>query len=324
IENLRRVGVVIRHEPAAPGAPASQTAGPLATAAPLSRADLPRLDGAIRTLYRVTERATADRSWMAAAAAETGWPLDQPPETLAHAAVIDAAGRWVLCRMMPGGVHTNRDCADITESDLDLRHKAQLLELRDHLCRPFFGHVLATDPPANLRFRRFLEGVLGDLAPAGAAVPPAEAGCTPLPAAPAAAAGPPDRPSPAPFCPALAECLGAAVELVAIAPPAPAAEHNRAAAEEERLRVAERRARDLGGRLGELKAHPETRAWAHLPPYQFAERVAGIVASAPRGPWRERWAAARGQLAGVPLPDAATRDDWFRQITARGEWMDPL
>jgi hypothetical protein len=124
-----------------------------------------------------------------------------------------------------------------------------------------------------------------------------------------------------PTGPDLAACLGDALRLVALAPAARCAEHNQAAAEEDRLPVVEDLARDLGDRFAKLRKNPDARNWAQLKPFQFVERVAAVVESVADGPWRERWSAIREQLAPIQLPDDAAGQDWYRQIVEREDWL---
>jgi hypothetical protein len=123
--------------------------------------------------------------------------------------------------------------------------------------------------------------------------------------------------------PDLNRCLCDALQLVLLAPPARAAEHNRAAAEEGCPPVVEDLARDLGDRFARLKKNPDVQNWAHMQPYQFVDRVVAVLESVRDGPSRERWSTIRGQLASIQSPDDATRHGWFRQLDEHEVWLDP-
>lgn len=131
----------------------------------LSRADLPRINSAIRDLYRAVElnpEATPP-DWWAEYPAKCFHPAEPwgPPT---KARLIYAARDWVLAHLMPGpdGWHTRRDCPEITNSRLDVKTQAVLLELRDEL-NGFAVHGLAMSPVDAVRGLRYLEEVLDEL-----------------------------------------------------------------------------------------------------------------------------------------------------------------
>src|SRR5438034_933221 len=64
-------------------------------------------------------------------------------ETLHYPGLIRAAGVEVLNRLMPPYHHMRRNCPEIDDSELDLRQKAMLYDLRNELL------VLAHDGAAN-------------------------------------------------------------------------------------------------------------------------------------------------------------------------------
>jgi hypothetical protein len=131
----------------------------------LSRVDLPLLAEAIRILYRVLERADADRSWMPDAAKETAWDLYAEPERMERVAVIDLAARLVLYRMMPSGVYQGSECPDITESNIDEKLRSLLLDLRGDLQNSFFAHRCATELSLALQVRVGLDDLLREWLP---------------------------------------------------------------------------------------------------------------------------------------------------------------
>jgi hypothetical protein len=136
---------------------------------PISRLDLPGIVESIRVLYRTIEQPPA-APWRPPA-----WLIDQYRKTTAgeealrdykeswvvregHYWLIDEAARFVLDRLTPPFRHFSDDCREINDSELDLSHKAALLELRRKLMH--LGWKQVGNRSARLETLHYLGSVL--------------------------------------------------------------------------------------------------------------------------------------------------------------------
>lgn len=118
---------------------------------PVSRRDLPSIRSAIESLYRILE--DCDRQ-------QKRW-RDSPDTEPRPADGIESAIQDVLRAIMPSGVTESRDCPDIAESELDLEHRAALLDLRERMIGPFSAaSELANESAGRVKMLHFLEGVI--------------------------------------------------------------------------------------------------------------------------------------------------------------------
>jgi hypothetical protein len=120
----------------------------------LSRQDLPHIIKAVQQLYRVVE-SPPEKDWQA-----PPWLIDRykrftcggealsSKEAPSQVWLISQASGEVLDRLTPPIHHHRPDCPEITESQLDQRHKATLIELRSILGR--FPLSLQTDAAGNV------------------------------------------------------------------------------------------------------------------------------------------------------------------------------
>lgn len=146
---------------------------------PLSLLDMPAVRAAVSDLHRILEDPTptnevARRAFRWSTGRSTLG--EQDPTGKTASALVGAGVEWVMFHF---GDHTRDQCPEITDSQLDLKTKAALLELRGELLSPFASHSLATDAGVRVRFLMFLAGVLARIAsPAAGGVTPAEAAPT--------------------------------------------------------------------------------------------------------------------------------------------------
>jgi hypothetical protein len=102
---------------------------------PISRADLPQVFSAIRELYREVEQ---------------------------NSPRCEAARTVLLDRMTPPFQHTKLECPELSDSQLDLEHKAALLDLRDRLLLAHFYEAPGVRGP-DVQLMVFLRSVLNRL-----------------------------------------------------------------------------------------------------------------------------------------------------------------
>jgi hypothetical protein len=137
---------------------------------PISSVDLPHIVEAIKILHRNIEFPPTENwrppVWLVNQVKKTSLGEEGvPKENPGHAAVIQYAAIEVLNLLMPtyGWYHTRNNCPEITESNLDRRHKKILLDLRDLLSRSGFGQVVAENRDEQIEVLDFLENAIKDL-----------------------------------------------------------------------------------------------------------------------------------------------------------------
>ncbi len=140
---------------------------------PLSRLDLPHIVEAIQVLYRTIADPPGE-NWQ-----PQTWLVERSRRTTAgeealrrlkdplHSWLIGQAGEEVLDRLMPPCHHAKDDCPEISESRLDLRHKAKLLDLRKRLLWGVPCVTLAGNRSEADQFLDYLESLLKELQPGG-------------------------------------------------------------------------------------------------------------------------------------------------------------
>lgn len=133
----------------------------------ISRLDLPRIVEAAHELHRTISYPPTRRwkppIWLVEQYRQTTLGGDGVPTKPLHSYLIDAAATEVLNRLMPPWHHSKRDCPEITDSLLDMKHKVVLIKLRQFLLNPFLGQTLASNRSDARETLDFIESVLETL-----------------------------------------------------------------------------------------------------------------------------------------------------------------
>jgi hypothetical protein len=131
---------------------------------PLSRLDIPAVREAVSDLYRILEDPTptnpvARRVYEWAHKTTRG---EHNPDPATPPGLIQPGIDWVMIQF---GGHINDHCPEITDSKLDLKTQAALLELREKLLKPFTSQYLADEAGERAQFFVFLDGILARISP---------------------------------------------------------------------------------------------------------------------------------------------------------------